>query len=170
MAASTNALQIDPAWTDRHEVIATFRRFLLSLDARAWEHVAQSLDEHVVIDTTELFPGEVKPEPRDAIVGALRNSLSGFRSMQHALANEIVDIQGDEATLEAYTLERFELATPHGASFWSMGGRYTVQFRRRSRGWQLTALRQRVIWADGNRELLRQAITYTQGLTRDRPP
>src|SRR5579883_1681379 len=138
----------------RTEVIETFHRFFLDVDTRNWTHLLDLLTDQVTADYTELWGGEVKPQPKSALVDAWRTTLSGFEATQHLLGNEIVSFEGETVVLRAYfQARRHSLPNARGSHLWTVGGRYTARLVRDDQGWRISALTLHFSWADGNMNL-----------------
>ena len=79
---------------------------------------------------------------------ATLEALKGMLRTQHAISNQLVEIDGDEARAETYCQAYHELESPAGRREMVVGGRYLDRLERRNGEWRIA---QRTYVMDWNR-------------------
>jgi hypothetical protein len=139
---------------DRLDVIDTCTRMAWYTDHREWDALASVFADEVTLDYTSLNGGEAVSLTPDRIVAAWRDTLGGFASTQHLLANHLVDIDADSAICTASFQATHRKAEAFGASLWTLGGSYRFDLVRVEGAWRIRGVAMTAVWGDGNRGLL----------------
>ncbi|WP_067466463.1 nuclear transport factor 2 family protein [Nocardia amamiensis] len=139
---------------DRFDVIDTCTRMAWHTDHREWDALEQVFAEQVTLDYTSLNGGEPVVLAPAQIVGAWRDTLGGFASTQHLLANHLVTIDGDTAVCTASFQATHRKADAFGASLWTLGGSYRFDLVRNDGTWRIRGVVMTALWGEGNRGLL----------------
>ncbi|MGW8066192.1 nuclear transport factor 2 family protein [Streptomyces ziwulingensis] len=137
----------------RAEIAGLLHRYLLSLDDGelddAWS--AGLFTEDAVV----AFPVS-RHEGADGMAAYHRSALSAFAATQHLGSPAVVELDGDRATLRANLISTHvhhaHHAPPQGdvPPLFATGTFVDGEARRTARGWRLSLLAFRLLWADGS--------------------
>lgn len=89
-------MELDDLLAER-EIYRKLVRFALAMDERQW-----SLLEEITTEDIEADVGVGPLRGRDALVSVMRQFLDQCGTTQHLLGNVLIDINGDNATSQAY--------------------------------------------------------------------
>jgi len=152
MTDATEATDAESAVASRAEVADLLARYLVSLDDDeiddAW--AAGLFTEDAVV----AFPIS-RHEGLEGMAEYHRSALAAFAATQHLGSPALVVLDGDRATLRANLLSTHvhhaRHARPQGQldPLFATGTFVDGEARRTPRGWRLTLLSFRLLWADG---------------------
>jgi hypothetical protein len=123
-------------------------------DENHWDELRGCFADTVAVDYTSLNGGQPVELAADDLIAGWSLGLSGFDATQHIITNHRVSLEGDQATCRAYVHAQHRLLNATGGPHWTLGGTYTYQLARSSKGWKVTATRLVVSWTEGNQHLL----------------
>jgi uncharacterized protein (TIGR02246 family) len=129
---------------DEREIRALIRRFGGSLDRKEWAAYADTF----AADGEFEILGQ-RRVGREAIAAGPARDLSRFDRLQHIVANEQIDVDGDEATGQWYL---FGIHVPSGERpdvHADIGGCYRFRCRRTDEGWRFAEVEIEVRWSAG---------------------
>ena len=87
------------------------------------------------------------------------------------ITNQVITLNGDEATCVAYVQARHHLPNETGGSDQVMYGYYTNRLVRTAGGWKIRARKLTVTWNEGNMhifELARRRLDEAEGRQREK--
>ncbi len=143
----------DQLTRDRLEIVELCVRMGWHLDHCEWDRLLELFTDEISLDYTSLNGGEVIELPRKDVIEKWRTNREGLTATQHLIANQVVNLDGDEATATAMFQATHLLPNPYGAPTWTLGGRYRYGLIRTEAGWRICSLAMSIIWADGNRHI-----------------
>jgi len=120
---------------DRAQVTDVPLRYARGVDRRDWELVRSCFGDDAFVDGTR------STGPVDAYLSELRPGVERWVATMHVMANQIVSIDGDRATLETYAVAFHWAAAPAGAPSPDnliVGVRYHDEMARRDGRWVIT--------------------------------
>ncbi|MFH2043521.1 MAG: nuclear transport factor 2 family protein [Pseudomonadota bacterium] len=138
---------------DRTEIIDVVIRYATSIGLHDWAGLRSCYTDQVEIDYTSMIGGNPIVFKADDWVTWARENASGFESVMHYTSNDVVTINGDEATCMSYVHSEFYLPNDKVDSMWSGGGYYTNGMIRTSEGWKINKTKLTVKWSKGSQEL-----------------
>ncbi|MCP9998957.1 nuclear transport factor 2 family protein [Streptomyces werraensis] len=133
------------ALTDRAAVTDLISRYLRSLDEGVLDDDwARAFHTEDVI--AEMPVGTVRG--RDAVLDRVRRGMALFDRTVHLSTNDVVEIDGDRATVRGAQLSTHVLADGSQEVFVSAGHTET-ELVRTDEGWRISATALRVVWTRG---------------------
>jgi uncharacterized protein (TIGR02246 family) len=129
---------------DERAIRALILRFGGSLDRKDWTAYAETF----AVDGEFEIMGQ-RRAGREAIAAGPSRDLSKFDRLQHIVANETIDVDGDAATGLWYL---FAIHVPSGERpdvHADIGGCYRFHARRTAEGWRFDEVRIEVLWNAG---------------------
>jgi hypothetical protein len=138
---------------DRAEVTELPARMAWNLDHCDWSDMHELFTDDVRVDYTSLNGGEPVTVPRKELIEKWRGNREGLAATQHLVANQLVRITGDKATVTAMFQATHVLPNAYGGPIWTLGGKYRYGMVRQSDGWRMNSITMNIIWADGNRHI-----------------
>ncbi|CAL9358780.1 hypothetical protein SUDANB60_00607 [Streptomyces sp. enrichment culture] len=133
------------ALTDRAAVTDLISRYLRSLDEDVLDDDwARAFHTEDVV--AEMPVGTVRG--RDAVLDLVRRGMALFDRTVHLSTNDVVEIDGDRATVRGAQLSTHVLADGSQEVFVSAGHTET-QLVRTDEGWRISATALRVVWTRG---------------------
>ncbi|MEO1063503.1 MAG: nuclear transport factor 2 family protein [Actinomycetota bacterium] len=139
---------------DRLDLLDTVRRLFRSTDRRTWDALHDVFADEVRLDYTSLAGGEPATLAPADIIAGWRAALSGLDATQHLVSNEVIDGEGDEATVTAEFIATHLFENRFGEPLWTLGGRYDIGLVRTADGWRIDSLTMTAVWASGNRDIM----------------
>ena len=132
---------------DRLAVDDLLTRYTLAVDNGDWELYRSVFTTDAFIDYTSA--GGIKGNV-DEITAWLEEVLAAFPVRQHLIANKLVAIDGDTATVRAYFFNPMSITLPDGSSRSTPGGGYyNHRLVRTADGWRSRELIEEEIWREG---------------------
>jgi len=125
------------------------------IDERRWEDLAEIFAPKIEIDYTSVFGGEARTITPADMVRTSQLLLGNLQATQHLVAGHIVTGSGDEAICKSQVQATHLLANPTGDPLWTVGAQYHMQLSRIDGRWRIAAVRVVLLWASGNREVMR---------------
>ena len=147
----------DPTTTeteDRLAILELIARLGLLVDARDWNALEGLFTNPVYSDRTSLFGGEPETLSPGELVGGLRQVLGNLDATHHLITNQVISLDGDQATSAANMQGTHVLANASGGPVWIAAGRHDYQLKRTADGWRIAGLTFTVQWASGNEHIL----------------
>ncbi len=120
---------------DRAEVQQVPLRYARGVDRRDWELVRSCFGPAAYVDGTR-SSGQV-----DAYLAELRPGVERWAATQHVMANQLVSVAGDRASLETYAVAYHWAVAPAGAPSPDnliVGVRYHDELARDGERWVIT--------------------------------
>jgi hypothetical protein len=140
--------------SDRDEIVELTAKLGLLVDARDWAAAEGLFCAEVDLDYSSLNGGEPQRLAAAEVLGAWREMLERLEATQHLIANQVVEIDGDDAHAAANVTATHVRPNATGGALWTVGGRYDLRVRRDSDGWRIAALTLTVRWATGNQAIM----------------
>lgn len=125
---------------DRTEIRELLLRYAHAVDRRDLELVASCFTADATYDGT-LGHGGIA----DALA-ALRERMGRYDSTMHLIGNHFIELDGDTASSETYTIAYHRFAGNDGPNVLSVAVRYLDQLVRTSAGWRIRARVVRPEW------------------------
>lgn len=141
---------------DRAEISDVLHRYAKAIDTKDWALLATCFTEDLEADFRS-FAGKEVVSGRGRWVEAIRSTIQGMDATQHLTGNHSHQVRGDEASLTAYIQAVHWLRNDRGDTEYTVGGYYDCELVRSPEGWRIRKYRLTVIWARGNRDILRLA-------------
>jgi len=138
---------------DRARISDTVLAYATGVDRRDWALYRGIFEDEVVFDF-ETWSGEpARSWPADKWIEAVCATLAPFDATSHMLTNQVIGIEGDEATLTAHmvAVHYFDGETQE------LGGFYTHRLRRHGDHWKIFRCRLVITWERGDRALFERA-------------
>jgi hypothetical protein len=153
--AHTASADEQPA--DRLEILEVSSNLGLLVDAREWAALAALFTDPVRVDYTSLLGGEPQTLAPSELVAGWRQNLQALDSTQHLIANQAIQLDGDEASCAANVQATHLRSSRPEGPFWTVGGRYDYGLTRIDGRWRISALTLTVRWEVGDRQILQPA-------------
>ncbi len=134
-----------PGADDRQSVADLGVRYVLALDSKDWDTVADCFTPDAVF----LHPGGRVDGP-DGIVARARGALEPLDASQHLIGSQLVEVDGDEASMVAYFQAQHVRAAAEDGPLYTIAGSYRDRLRRTASGWQIYERVQAYAWKSGN--------------------
>jgi uncharacterized protein (TIGR02246 family) len=129
---------------DEREIRALILRFGGSLDRKDWAAYAETFAE----DGEFEIMGQ-RRTGRDAIGAGPERDLAKFDRLQHLVANETIDVDGDEASGQWYLFGIHVPSADRPDEHADIGGCYRFRCRRTPEGWRFSEVVIEVLWTAG---------------------
>jgi uncharacterized protein (TIGR02246 family) len=129
---------------DKDELTALLNRYCNIADAKDWDGYANTFAE----DGVMTFEGWGDTVGRAAISKAA-SAEQIFDGLQHSMTNMQFEVDGDKATGTSYLWFAATPDTKEPEMNYAFGGPYKFEFQRAERGWEITRMRLKKIWAQG---------------------
>jgi hypothetical protein len=128
--------------TDRSQVTDLIHLLAIALDEHRYDDVGRLF----AVDGSVWTPGGTA-QGRAAVAEQARRSHSGYARTQHRMANVLVDLAGDEATLRADAVARFiGPDTDRPAPIRTVGAVYRCRALRTDEGWRFMTVEIERVW------------------------
>jgi hypothetical protein len=138
---------------ERIDIIQTTTRMAVLADARRWDDLVDLFTDEVRVDYTSLNGGEPATLPAHQLVKTWTESLGRLGATQHLVADHLVDLDGDVATVTA-AFQATHVAVAPDPRRWVLGGDYRYELVRAGAGWRIAGLTMTARWQDGDRSVL----------------
>jgi SnoaL-like domain len=128
-------------------------RYATAVDTRDWPLFRSCFTDEI---ETDFSSPDGSPPPRtkaDDWVEVVRRTIDGMQATQHLITNQVITLDGDQATCAAYVQARHHLPNETGGSDQITHGYYTNRFVRTAGGWKIRARRLTVLWNEGNMDI-----------------
>jgi uncharacterized protein (TIGR02246 family) len=129
---------------DERELRTLILRFGAALDHKDWAAYAETF----AVDGEFEIMGQ-RRAGRAAIAAGPERDLSKFARLQHIIANETIDVDGDEASGQWYLLGIHVPSGDRPSEHSDIGGRYRFRARRTAEGWRFAEVLLDVLWNAG---------------------
>lgn len=129
---------------DEREIRALILRFGGSLDRKEWAAYADTFTR----DGTFEIMGQ-RRVGRDAIAAGPARDLTRFDRLQHIVANEQIEVAGDEATGQWYLFGIHVPSSERPDVHADIGGCYRFRAHRTDEGWRFAEVAIEVRWSAG---------------------
>jgi hypothetical protein len=132
---------------DRIAIDDLLTRYTIAVDNGDWDLYKTVFTPDAFIDYTSA--GGIKGNV-DEIAAWLEKALAAFPVRQHLIANKLVAIDGDTATVRAYFFNPMNITLPDGSSRSTPGGGYyNHRLVRTPDGWRSYELIEEEVWREG---------------------
>jgi hypothetical protein len=132
---------------DRIAIDDLLTRYTIAVDNGDWDLYRTVFTPDAFIDYTSA--GGIKGDVEE-IATWLEKALAAFPVRQHLIANKLVSIDGDTATVRAYFFNPMNITLPDGSSRSTPGGGYyNHRLVRTPDGWRSRELIEEEVWREG---------------------
>lgn len=150
---------------DTAEISAIVTSIGSLVDRHDWSGLRRIFADHVALDYTSLFGGEVEVLNPTTIIERWSGLLPGFDSTQHGIVIQEIQLNGDEATAVSFVSAVHTLANPAIEDVWYIDGYYHHKLARTSTGWKVSAMRLEGRREFGTRDLIGIAVARAANST-----
>lgn len=119
------------ALADHHAVCQLCKIYAIGMDMRDYDLARSAFADEAVIQ------GKEGPEPVDTSLPNTYRIASSFRSTQHLIANQYVDLDGDEAMVWSYGIGHHKVGPDEQRDEIIAGVQYRDRCRRFPDGWRI---------------------------------
>ncbi|EXJ63551.1 uncharacterized protein A1O5_11312 [Cladophialophora psammophila CBS 110553] len=130
---------------DKDALATLLNQYCTTADAHDWKGYADTYIDEGAIMTFESW-GDIVGKDKIAKAASAEQI---FEGLQHTMTNMQFQVDGDKAKGTAYL---WFCATPEIAKpeiHYAFGGPYSFDFKRTSKGWKISYMRLKKIWAHG---------------------
>ena len=142
---------------DRAAISEVQLRYATGVDTRDWPLFRSGFTDEIETESSSAVGSPPQCIKADDWVERVRRTINGMEATQHMITNEVITLNGDEATCVAYVQARHHLPNETGGSDQVMYGYYTNRFVRTAAGWKIRARKLTVLWNEGNMEIFEVA-------------
>ncbi|MBT3312054.1 MAG: nuclear transport factor 2 family protein [Desulfobacterales bacterium] len=135
---------------DRMEISDTVNRYATGVDMRDWALYRSCFTEEIEMNFKSWSGKDPQKFPVDEWVDTVRGTLSGFESTQHISSNHVTTIDGDNATCVSYMQAQHYLPNDLCDNTCTLGGYYTNELIKTSKGWKICRCKFTVLWRTGD--------------------
>jgi 3-phenylpropionate/cinnamic acid dioxygenase small subunit len=156
---------------DRAAISDVQLRYATGVDTRDWRLFRSCFTDEIETDFSSAAGSPPQRVKADDWVELVRRTINGMRATQHTITNQVITLNGDEATCVAYVQARHHLPNETGGSDQVMYGYYTNRLVRTAGGWKIRARKLTVTWNEGNMhifELARRRLDEAEGRPREK--
>lgn len=143
--------------TDASDVLNVVHSYFRSADAGDWETYRSLHADRVEVDFGGINDDSSGTIAADDMLRSARSLLGPVHLTQHMISSEVVNIEGDQATVTFYEQALHHHPAlgpdPH-TNTWTLFGRGTHRLRRTANGWKLVAAALVPVHQTGNANLL----------------
>lgn len=129
---------------DRIAIVTGLRRYAYAIDDRDFDTVRSLFTRDAVLDYTSTGG---PAGPRDEVVDWIAEGLAQVGPSQHLVTNELVDLDGAEATSRCYLLNPLLSPDDPPSNVLLLGGEYRDTWHRGPRGWHIVERVHLVHWS-----------------------
>jgi hypothetical protein len=134
----------NPGSDDRTAIADLLHAYAFAIDDQAWERLLDVFAERCTADYGQFGSFE----SAQAVHDWMRDAHVGLTS-QHAMANIVIDVDGDHATARSYvTVTIVRTDTP--SAMLRTGGEYRDRLARVDGSWRISERAYRTVWQDGS--------------------
>lgn len=119
------------ALADHHAVSQLCKIYAIGMDMRDYDLARSAFADDAMID------GRGGMEPVDESLPKTYAMASSFHATQHVIANQYVDLDGDEAMVWSYGVAHHKVVPGEGRDEIIAGVQYRDKCRRSPQGWQI---------------------------------
>ena len=131
---------------DRMEITDTSLKYATGVDMRDKELYRSCFTDEIEIDFTSMEIEGPKKISADEWVDQAFTLVGAYESTQHIITNHVININGDEATYEAYLQAQHYNAD----SIFTVGGYYSNKVVKTPEGWKICKLKLTSTWTQNN--------------------
>jgi SnoaL-like domain len=142
---------------DRAAISEVQLRYATGVDTRDWPWFRSCFTDEIETESSSDVGSPPQRIKADDWVERVRRTINGMEATQHMITNQVITLNGDEATCVAYVQARHHLPNETGGSDQVMYGYYTNRFVRTAAGWKIHARKLTVLWNEGNMEIFELA-------------
>ena len=128
---------------DRNAIVTGLRRYAYAIDDRDLEAVRSLFARDAHLDYSD---SGGPAGPRDEVLDWIFAGLAQVGPSQHLVTNELVDLDGAEATSRCYLLNPLLSPDDPPATVLLLGGEYRDRWHRGHRGWRIVDRLHVVTW------------------------
>jgi uncharacterized protein (TIGR02246 family) len=129
---------------DERDIRALIRSGWAAIDRKDWDGYASAFAADGVFEIL----GQ-RRHGREEIVAGPARDLAGYDRLQHIITNELVDVDGDQATGQWYAIAVHVPKAAEPERHADVGLRYRFRAQRTDEGWRLADVALEVLWAAG---------------------
>ena len=129
---------------DEREIRGLMTAFGTALDRKDWT----AYGETFASDGEFEIMGQRRVGRAEIAAGPARD-LTKFARLQHFVANQLVEVEGDEASGQWYLFGIHVPDGEHPERHADIGGCYRFRSRRTSEGWRFSDVRLDILWSSG---------------------
>lgn len=129
---------------DRIAIVNGLRHYAYAIDDRDFDAVRELFARDAHLDYTA---SGGPAGPRDEVVDWIATGLAQVGPSQHLVTNEVVDLDGSEATSRCYLLNPLLSPEDPPSNVLLLGGEYRDTWHRGPRGWRIIERRHLVTWS-----------------------
>ena len=134
---------------DRAEVAQLVTTFANSFDLKEWNGLQNCLDEDVLVDYSDLRGTPPERLSATEYVHSRQTALAALQTL-HLLSNQEIELGRRKArSRTAFVIYR-RAPSEQGIRKFDTYGYYEHEFRKTEMGWKICAIRQRVLWNEGD--------------------
>lgn len=119
---------------DRTAISDVQLRYATGVDTRDWRLFRSCFTDEIETDFSSAAGSPPQRVKADDWVELVRRTINGMKATQHMITNQVITLNGDEATCVAYVQARHHLPNETGGSDQVMYGYYTNRFVRTAGG------------------------------------
>ena len=142
---------------DRTAISDVQLRYATGVDTRDWPLFRSCFTDEIEIESSSAVGSPPQRIKADDWVERVRRTIDGMKATQHMITNQVIMLNGDEATCVAYVQARHHLPNETSGSDQVMYGYYTNRFVRTADGWKIRARKLTVLWNEGNMDIFELA-------------
>ena len=151
---------------DRAAISDVQLRYATGVDTRDWPLFRSCFTDEIETESSSVGGSPPQRIKTDDWVERVRRTIDGLQATQHMITNQVITLNGDEATCVAYVQARHHLPNENSGSDQVMYGYYTNRFVRTAKGWKIRTRKLTVLWNEGNMdifELARRRLDEVEG-------
>jgi 3-phenylpropionate/cinnamic acid dioxygenase small subunit len=151
---------------DRTAISDVQLRYATGVDTRDWPLFRSCFTDEIETESSSAVGSPPQRIKADDWVERVRRTIDGLKATQHMITNQVITLEGDEATCVAYVQARHHLPNETRGSEQVTYGYYTNRFVRTAEGWKIRARKLTVLWNEGNMaifELARRRLDEAAG-------
>ncbi len=119
---------------DRAAIHDVMMRYARGIDRRDYALVRSCFTPDAHTDYGWIYQG-----PLDGLIARIESGLRGFAMTMHFMGNELIEVEGDRASMETYCVAYHQPAAPdRGKDLMIMGLRYLDTLVRTPGGWRIS--------------------------------
>ena len=139
---------------DQKELSDLTSRLFMYTDERNWQgHINENFTPNVLFDTQSAGGGPPQTITSREITNIWEQGLRGVDAIHHQAGHEIITVNGDQATIYAYSVATHYRAAATQGNTRTFVGSYDLRAERTTGGWRLNQFKYNLKYTDGNMTL-----------------
>jgi hypothetical protein len=136
---------------DQKELSDLTSRLFMYTDERNWQgHINENFTPTVLFDTESAGGGPPRTITSQEITSIWEEGLRGIDAIHHQAGHEIITVNGNQATIYAYSVATHYRAAATRGNTRTFVGSYDLRAERTARGWRLNQFKYNLRYMDGN--------------------